>query len=36
MALACFGIVACFYTTALTLSSWVGGEAEKAPGYCDS
>lgn len=35
MALACFGLVSCVYTTALTLSTWVGEEPEKAPGYCD-
>ena len=35
-ALAGFGIVACAYTTALTIQQWAGGHSAKAPGYCDS
>ncbi|KAA8649065.1 hypothetical protein EYZ11_003696 [Aspergillus tanneri] len=34
--LSCFGVVSCIYTTALTMSNWVGGGDDKAPGYCDS
>jgi proton-coupled amino acid transporter len=30
------GFVGMAYTTALTVSSWVGGRAPKPPGYCDS
>ncbi|KAL4921306.1 transmembrane amino acid transporter protein-domain-containing protein [Aspergillus aurantiobrunneus] len=36
LVLACFGIVGCIYTTALTLNNWVHGDNTKAPGYCDS
>ncbi|KAE8147678.1 transmembrane amino acid transporter protein-domain-containing protein [Aspergillus avenaceus] len=36
IALTCFGVVSCLYTTALTLANWVGGDAPKPPGYCDS
>jgi len=35
-ALAVFGILACAYTTALTIQQWAGGSQVKAPGYCDS
>lgn len=35
-ALAVFGLVACAYTTALTIQQWAGGSQAKAPGYCDS
>lgn len=35
-ALAGFGLVACAYTTALTIQQWAGGSTAKAPGYCDS
>lgn len=31
-----FGIVACAYTTVLTIQQWAGGHQAKAPGYCDS
>ncbi|KAI9370765.1 transmembrane amino acid transporter protein-domain-containing protein [Aspergillus egyptiacus] len=34
--LACFGVVSCIYTTALTLDNWVNGDNTKPPGYCDS
>jgi len=30
-----FGCIAMAYTTALTVKSWVAGEAPKTPGYCD-
>ncbi|KIV95054.1 hypothetical protein PV10_02756 [Exophiala mesophila] len=33
---AIFGLVACVYTTVLTVQQWVEGSAAKAPGYCDS
>ncbi|KAL4808973.1 transmembrane amino acid transporter protein-domain-containing protein [Aspergillus unguis] len=36
IALSCFGVVSCIYTTALTLNNWVNGDNTKAPGYCDS
>ncbi|KAL4878485.1 transmembrane amino acid transporter protein-domain-containing protein [Aspergillus karnatakaensis] len=36
IALACFGVVSCIYTTALTIDNWVNGSNTKAPGYCDS
>ncbi|KAL4890935.1 transmembrane amino acid transporter protein-domain-containing protein [Aspergillus ambiguus] len=36
MALSCFGVICCLYTTALTLANWVRGGDVKAPGYCDS
>lgn len=31
-----FGVIACVYTTVLTIQQWVQGSAAKAPGYCDS
>ncbi|KAK5051031.1 hypothetical protein LTR84_003590 [Exophiala bonariae] len=31
-----FGVVACVYTTVLTVQQWIQGSAAKAPGYCDS
>ncbi|KEF51905.1 uncharacterized protein A1O9_11894 [Exophiala aquamarina CBS 119918] len=31
-----FGVVACVYTTILTIQQWVQGGATKPPGYCDS
>ncbi|TQB75574.1 neutral amino acid transporter [Monascus purpureus] len=31
-----FGVISCIYTTALTISNWVGAEDVKAPGYCDT
>ncbi|KAL2833462.1 transmembrane amino acid transporter protein-domain-containing protein [Aspergillus cavernicola] len=36
IALACFGVVSCIYTTSLTLDNWVNGDNFKPPGYCDS
>ncbi|KAF9888717.1 neutral amino acid transporter [Aspergillus nanangensis] len=36
MGLACFGVIACLYTTALTMANWVRGGDVKPPGYCDS
>ncbi|KAJ9267268.1 hypothetical protein DTO195F2_501 [Paecilomyces variotii] len=36
IALACFGVVSCIYTTSLTIYNWVGGEVAHTPGYCDS
>lgn len=36
MVLCCFGVICCLYTTALTIFNWVGGEVDKAPGYCDT
>lgn len=31
-----FGLVACVYTTVLTVQQWVQGSSAKTPGYCDS
>lgn len=36
LALACFGVIACLYTTALTMVNWIQGGDVKLPGYCDS
>ncbi|KAF2702941.1 amino acid transporter-like protein [Pleomassaria siparia CBS 279.74] len=36
VALCVLGFVGMAYTTTLTVSSWVNGDAGKAPGYCDS
>ncbi|KAL9112392.1 MAG: hypothetical protein Q9227_003234 [Pyrenula ochraceoflavens] len=36
LALCGVGLVGCAYTTVLTVSSWIGGEEVKAPGYCDN
>jgi solute carrier family 36 (proton-coupled amino acid transporter) len=30
-----FGFVVMFYTTALTMKSWIAGDSKKPPGYCD-
>ncbi|KAJ5156743.1 hypothetical protein N7492_009546 [Penicillium capsulatum] len=34
--LAAFGVICCVYTTALTISNWVGAEVPPDPGYCDT
>ncbi|CAI7652947.1 unnamed protein product [Penicillium discolor] len=34
--LAVFGAICCFYTTYLTLMSWMGPDVPQSPGYCDS
>lgn len=34
-ALVAFGICMMTYTTGLTIDSWVRGEQDKTPGYCD-
>lgn len=31
-----FGAIVMAYTSALTIYSWVNGDAGKPPGYCDS
>lgn len=31
-----FGIVACAYTTVLTVQQWAGGGGDSSPGYCDA
>lgn len=34
-ALVIFGFCMMTYTTALTVMSWVNGQSDKTPGYCD-
>ncbi|KAH1487506.1 hypothetical protein KXW60_007353 [Aspergillus fumigatus] len=36
IALSCFGVISCIYTTSLTLHNWVSSDNTKPPGYCDS
>jgi proton-coupled amino acid transporter len=36
VALCILGFVGMAYTTALTVSSWVNGSADKPKGYCDT
>ncbi|CRG88008.1 Vacuolar amino acid transporter 3 [Talaromyces islandicus] len=36
ISLAVFGLICCFYTTALTMYNWLGVPTPPAPGYCDT
>jgi len=36
IALICFGIIGCTYTTSLTLYNWITGDVVVSPGYCDA
>lgn len=36
IALACFGVIGCVYTTTLTIYNWINAQPDTTPGYCDS